>query len=178
MTKGLVIWLTGLSGSGKTTIAKATKNFLSSYHEMNNVILLDGDEIRKGLNKNLSFSIKDRTENIRRIAEITKLMFEQGYIVIVATISPKKNHRELAKKIIGKNNFLEVLIDTPFEICQSRDPKGLYKKAKNGKIKNFTGFSSIYEYPINPDIIITTDCSIISCAEQLSENILIVVEEW
>jgi len=150
-----LIWLTGLSGSGKSTIANALEVKLHqlNYHTM----LLDGDNVRFGLNKDLGFSDSDRVENIRRISEVAKLFIESGTIVITAFISPFRSEREYAKSILEDGEFIEVFIDTPLEICQQRDPKGLYKKALNGEIKNFTGIDSPYEAPLNPDITIQTD---------------------
>ncbi|QCT94709.1 adenylyl-sulfate kinase [Caminibacter mediatlanticus TB-2] len=152
--KGCVIWLTGLSGSGKSTIANELEYELNKmkYH----TYLLDGDNIRSGLNSDLSFNENDRKENIRRISEVAKLFVDSGIITITAFISPFIKDREKAKKIIGVENFIEVFIDTPLEECIKRDPKGLYKKALDGKIKNFTGIDQKYEKPINPNIHIDT----------------------
>ncbi len=152
--KGCVLWFTGLSGSGKSTIANEVEYSLNKqgYH----TYLLDGDNLRHGLNKDLGFSFEDRVENIRRIAEVAKLFVDAGIIVLVAFISPFKKEREKAKEIIGKENFIEIFVDTPLEECIKRDPKGLYKKALNGEIKEFTGIDSPYEPPENPDIHIKT----------------------
>jgi adenylyl-sulfate kinase len=152
--KGCVLWFTGLSGSGKSTIANEVEYRLNrlNYH----TYLLDGDNIRHGLNKDLGFSEKDRSENIRRIAEVSKLFVDAGLIVLTAFISPFIKDREQAKDIIEKERFIEIFVDTPFEECVKRDPKGLYKKALNGEIKNFTGLDSPYEAPDNPDIHIKT----------------------
>ena len=151
--KGCVIWLTGLSGSGKSTIANELEYKLNKmkYH----TYLLDGDNIRNGLNSDLGFSNKDRKENIRRISEVAKLFLDAGIITITAFISPFFEDRKKAKKIIG-NNFIEVFVDTPLEICIKRDPKGLYAKALKGEIQNFTGIDSPYEKPLNPNIYINT----------------------
>ena len=155
----MVIWFTGLSGSGKSTISDALENMLFEKGFL--TYSLDGDNIRFGLCKGLGFSLEERTENIRRIAEVTNLMLDAGLIVLASFISPLKSQRELVRKIVGKENFLEIYVSTPVEECEKRDVKGLYKKAKNGEIKNFTGVSSVYESPENPDIIIdTTDLSI------------------
>ena len=153
--KGCVIWLTGLSGSGKSTIANELEYFLNQkgYH----TYLLDGDNIREGLNKDLHFSKEDRQENIRRIAEVAKLFLDAGIITITAFISPFEKEREKAKEIINPKNFIEVFIDTPLEICIKRDPKGLYKKALNKEIADFTGIDSPYEKPKNPQIHIKTN---------------------
>jgi len=152
--KGCVIWLTGLSGSGKSTIANELEYKLNKikYH----TYLLDGDNIRSGLSSDLGFSKNDRKENIRRISEVAKLFVDAGIITIISFISPFIKDREEAKEIIGKENFIEVFIDTPLEECIKRDPKGLYKKALKGEIKNFTGINSPYEKPITPDVYINT----------------------
>lgn len=155
----MVIWITGLSGSGKSTISDALENML--FEKGFSTYSLDGDNIRFGLCKGLGFSIDERTENIRRIAEATNLMLDAGLIVLSSFISPLKSQRELVREIVGKENYIEVYVSTPVEECEKRDVKGLYKKAKNGEIKNFTGVSSVYESPEKPDIIIdTTDLSI------------------
>lgn len=150
-----VIWFTGLSGSGKSTIANILEHKLILKNK--HTYLLDGDNIRHGLNKNLGFSNVDRIENIRRIGEVAKLMVDAGLIVIVATISPYKSDRETIRKLFAKNQFFEVFISTPLSVCEKRDVKGLYKKARQGVLKNFTGISSSYEEPDNPDLIIKTE---------------------
>lgn len=149
---GKVIWFTGLSGSGKSTLANALE--VELHKQGKHTYLLDGDNIRQGLNKDLGFTDADRVENIRRIAEVTKLMMDAGLIVMTAFISPFKREREMAKQLIGAENFIEVFVDTPIEVCEERDPKGLYKKAREGKLPNFSGISSTYEAPENPDVII------------------------
>ena len=155
----MVIWFTGLSGSGKSTISDVLENRL--FEKGFSTYSLDGDNIRFGLCKGLGFSLEERTENIRRIAEVANLMLDAGLIVLASFISPLKSQRELVREIVGKENFIEVYVSTPVEECEKRDVKGLYKKAKNGEIINFTGVSSVYESPENPDIIIdTTDLSI------------------
>lgn len=146
-----VFWFTGLSGSGKSTIANQLEFAL---HEKGyKTYLLDGDNIRFGLNKDLGFSENDRSENIRRIAEVCKLFNDAGIIVIACFISPFRKDRQMVRDLIG-NDFIEIYVDTPLEICKERDPKGLYKKAIAGEIKNFTGISSPYEIPFNPEITI------------------------
>lgn len=150
-----VIWFTGLSGSGKSTIANAVEAKLIEMQK--HTYLLDGDNIRMGLNKGLSFSDEDRVENIRRIGEVAKLFVDAGTIVLTAFISPFRVDRESVRKLVQEKEFVEVYIDTPLEVCESRDPKGLYEKARNGEIANFTGISSPYEAPINPEIHIKTD---------------------
>lgn len=149
-----LIWFTGLSGSGKSTLAVQLEAqlFAKGYK----TYLLDGDNIRTGLNKDLSFTDEGRVENIRRIGEVAKLMLDSGIIVLSAFISPFKSDREQVKKIVGAENYIEVFVDTPIEICEQRDVKGLYKKARAGEVKNFTGIDSPYERPENPDIIIPT----------------------
>ncbi len=150
-----VLWLTGLSGSGKSTIAEALERKLhnSGYFAQ----VLDGDNIRSGINSNLGFSIEDRQENIRRIAEIGKLYLNSGIITINSFISPTVEIRNFAKQTIGEENFIEIYINAPIEVCEQRDVKGLYQKARKGIIKGFTGIDSPYEPPINPTIEIRTD---------------------
>ena len=152
--KSPVIWLTGLSGSGKSTIANELTNILHNQGKL--VYILDGDNVRMGLNKDLGFSDNDRKENIRRIAEVAKLISDAGVIVITAFISPFREERENAKEIIGQENFIEVYVEAPLNICENRDPKGLYKKAREGKIPMFTGIDSPYEEPINPNLKVET----------------------
>ncbi len=152
--KGKVLWFTGLSGAGKSTLAELLKNKL--IKEGLNCKILDGDILRTGLNNNLGFSEKERFENIRRTAEVAKLFSESGFVVIVAFITPTQSMRNLAKNIIGAENFYEIFIDASLEVCEKRDVKGLYKKARNGEIQNFTGISACYECPQNPDLIVPT----------------------
>ncbi len=149
-----VFWLTGLSGSGKSTLAMALETAL--FDQGFNVVVLDGDNIRTGINNNLQFSPEDRKENIRRIAEVAKLFISQGQVCIVSFISPTIEMRGMAKDIIGEKDFVEVFIDTPIEICEQRDVKGLYKKARAGEITDFTGVNAPYEIPAHPDIHIKT----------------------
>ena len=165
-----VVWLTGLSGSGKTTIAKALERRLHDEHFMSQ--LLDGDNIRTGINKNLGFSEEDRTENIRRIAEVSKLFLNCGIITINCFVSPLRSIRDDARKIIGEDDFVEVFIDTPIEICEQRDPKGLYKKARNGEIPNFTGISAPFEEPKDAFVLKTENKTIEESAEELYQFIL------
>ena len=148
--KGKVIWFTGLSGSGKTTLASKLEKRLFELNYFCQI--LDGDNVRSGINKNLRFTEEDRLENIRRIAEVGKLFMDCGIILICSFISPTNEMRTLAKEIIGENDFLEVFVNTPLEVCEQRDPKGLYKKARAGEIPNFTGISSPFEHPENPFI--------------------------
>jgi len=166
--KPRLIWFTGLSGSGKSTLANAveTKLFEKGYH----TYLLDGDNVRTGLNKDLSFTEEDRIENIRRIGEVSNLLMDAGTIVLSAFISPFQKDRELIATLVGEENFLEVFVDCPIEICEQRDVKGLYQKARNGLIKNFTGIDSPYEIPESPLIRIP------SHEEDLSTSVEKIVE--
>jgi adenylyl-sulfate kinase len=150
--KSACIWFTGLSGSGKSSIADRLDVRLSSlgYH----TFMLDGDKVHHGLNKDLGFSNEDRKENIRRVAEVAKLFADSGLIVITSFISPFARDRKFARTRVGKKRFLEVYVKVPIEVCQSRDPKGLYKKTRIGQMKEFTGIDSPYEEPGNPEIII------------------------
>lgn len=150
----VVIWLTGLSGAGKSSVANALE--LALCEAGRHTYLLDGDNVRLGLCKDLGFSNADRVENIRRISEVAKLFTDAGLIVITAFISPFIHDRALARDVIGEGDFIEVFIDTPLSECERRDPKGLYKKAREGLIKNFTGIDSNYEAPLTPDIRINT----------------------
>lgn len=156
-----LVWFTGLSGSGKSTIANALELYLvkKDIHTYS----IDGDNIRLGLNKDLSFSPDDRSENIRRIAEVANLFVDGGVVTLAAFISPYLKDREKIRSIVGANNFIEVFVDTPIEICEKRDVKGLYQKARSGEIKSFTGISAPYEAPLTPDI--TLDTSTISLDE-------------
>lgn len=168
--KSPVIWLTGLSGSGKSTIANELSKLLFNMGKLS--YILDGDNIRLGLNKDLGFSDNDRKENIRRISEVAKLFSDAGVITITAFISPFISERENAKQIIGEDNYFEIFIDSPLELCESRDPKGLYKKARNGEIEMFTGIDSPYEEPIKPYLVIKTEnCKPIKCANEIIEKI-------
>src|SRR6056297_3460420 len=148
--KAKVIWFTGLSGSGKTTLASQLEKRLFELNYFCQI--LDGDNVRSGININLRFTDKDRIENIRRIAEVSKLFMNCGIILICAFISPTNKMRRMAKEIIGEDDFLEIFVNTPLEVCEQRDPKGLYIKARAGLIENFTGISSPFEIPDNPFI--------------------------
>ena len=166
-----VIWLTGLSGSGKTTLAIALEKELYKMGMLTQI--LDGDNIRSGINNNLKFSLADRNENIRRIAEVTKLFLNCGVIPINCFISPTVEIRNLAKSIIGRNNIIEIHVKAPLAVCEKRDVKGLYKKARAGEIKNFTGIDSPYENPLHPDIVVETDkLSVEESIEQMLAAIL------
>ena len=151
---GMMLWFTGLSGSGKSTVAIALERELHSRGLLCRI--LDGDNIRSGINNNLGFSAEDRGENIRRIAEVGRLFVDTGIITIAAFISPNNQLREKAAEIIGKDDFVEVFVSTPLEECEKRDVKGLYAKARRGEIKNFTGISAPFEAPEHPDITLDT----------------------
>lgn len=164
--KPCILWFTGLSGSGKSTIANAVECEL--FKRGIKTYLLDGDNVRHGLNKDLGFTEMDRIENIRRIGEVSKLFIDSGLIVLTAFISPFKSDRQIARSLVDYDEFIEVFIDTSLEICEKRDPKGLYKKARNGVIKNFTGIDSPYEEPESPQIHIKTiDYSISQSVEKI-----------
>lgn len=153
--KPCIVWMTGLSGSGKSTLANAleARLFELGYH----TYLLDGDNIRHGLNKDLGFSDEARVENIRRIAEVAKLFVDAGLIVTTAFISPFRAERDLARSLVAEGQFVEVHVDAPLDVCESRDPKGLYKKARAGEIPSFTGIDSPYEAPASPELHVHTD---------------------
>lgn len=166
--KPCVLWFTGLSGSGKSTIANAVEVKLLKLSK--HTYLLDGDNIRLGLNSGLGFSDEDRVENIRRIAEVSKLFVDAGVIVLTAFISPFLHDRKKVRALLEEEEFVEVFIDTSLKTCEARDPKGLYQKARSGEIPNFTGISSPYEAPENPEVHIKTDeMSIEACADKVIE---------
>ena len=153
--KSVVLWFTGLSGSGKSTMSHALEERL--FNKGCRTFVLDGDNVRHGLNSNLDFSHKDRTENIRRIGEVSKLMMEAGFIIMTAFISPFREDRIAVRNLIPNGDFIEIYCKASLETCEARDVKGLYKRARAGKIKNYTGISSPYEVPENADLIIDTD---------------------
>lgn len=166
-----VIWMTGLSGSGKSTIAEGLERKL--YNEGFFAQVLDGDNIRNGINNNLGFSLEDRNENIRRIAEIAKLYLQSGIITLNSFISPTRDIRDMACGIVGQTDFIEVFINTPIEICEQRDVKGLYKKARAGEITGFSGIDSPYEAPVSPDLeVLTADMSIAEAVEKVYQFLL------
>jgi adenylylsulfate kinase len=168
--KPCILWFTGLSGSGKSTIANGVEEKL--YKMGKHTYLLDGDNIRMGLNKDLTFSDEDRVENIRRIGEVAKLFVDSGLIVLTAFISPFQKDREMVRNLVNEEEFIEIFVDTPLEVCKNRDPKGLYKKAKQGKIPHFTGISSPYERPKKAEIHIQTDKMSIEKATDIIINYL------
>lgn len=151
----VVVWFTGLSGSGKTTTAKALKQKLTELGKES--YLLDGDIVRKGLCKDLDFSCEGRQENLRRISEVAKILADTGLIVLVTTISPFERDRQLARSLLCNTEFIEVFLTTPFDVCAQRDTKGLYKMAQKGTLKNFTGLDSDYEIPVAPELCIDTE---------------------
>lgn len=162
---GLVIWFTGLSGAGKSTLAQALE--LELYNEGILTQTLDGDKIRDGLNNNLGFSEEDRIENIRRVAEVARLFCDCGFLTIAAFISPTIGIRKMAQDIIGKSNYFEVYVSTPIDVCEQRDRKGLYEKARKGIIKDFTGISAPYDVPVKPNIEIDTSALTVERATQI-----------
>lgn len=166
--KAVVFWMTGLSGSGKSTLARGLENAL--FEKGFTTKLLDGDNLRTGVNNNLGFSEEDRIENIRRAAEVSKLFMNCGIITICSLISPTYKIRQMAREIIGTENFYEVFINCPFDVCAERDVKGLYKKAMNGEIKNFTGLDAPFDEPKDPAIEIKTDIHSLEDSEQLLFN--------
>ncbi len=166
-----VIWFTGLSGSGKTTLAASVEQQLFKQGFLTQI--LDGDNIRSGINSNLTFRADDRLENIRRVAEVSKLFLNCGVIALNCFISPTEDIRDLAKEIIGRDNLIEIYVNTPMEICEKRDIKGLYQKARQGLIKNFTGIDSPYDPPANPDFTInTSDYSVEQATGKLLDFLL------
>lgn len=167
----LCVWFTGLSGSGKSTLANLLDRRL---HEAGrHTYLLDGDNVRQGLNRDLGFTEADRVENIRRVAEVARLMTDAGLIVLVSFISPFRDERRMARDLFAPGEFLEVFVDAPLSECEKRDPKGLYAKARRGELKNFTGIDSAYERPKNAELRLNTqECSAAECADILVERIL------
>ena len=169
--QGKVVWLTGLSGSGKSTIANAAESIL--HAKGYRTYILDGDNIRHGLSKDLGFTAADRVENIRRIAEVAKLMVDAGLVVLTAFISPFRAERDMARGLFAEGDFLEVFVDTPLEVAEARDPKGLYKKARRGELPNFTGIDSEYQKPIQPDLVLNSnEMSVEDAAKRLIEQVV------
>lgn len=168
---GVMVWFTGLSGSGKSTVAIALERELHKRGLLCRI--LDGDNIRSGINNNLGFSEEDRVENIRRIAEVSKLFIDTGIITIAAFISPNNDIREMAAGIIGKEDFIEVYVNTPLAVCEERDVKGLYKKARKGEIKNFTGISAPFEAPVHAALEL--DTSVLSLEESVNKLLEVIL---
>lgn len=169
--KGVLIWLTGLPSSGKSTVAFTVEHALVERGRM--AYVLDGDNIRHGLNKNLGFSAEDRAENIRRIGEVGKLFADAGAITLSSFVSPYRADRDGVRELMDDGDFIEVFIDTPLEVCETRDPKGLYKKARTGEIPNFTGISDPYEPPENPELVIYT---VDSTPQRATQQIIALLE--
>jgi len=165
--KAYLFWFTGLSGSGKSTLANLVE--IALHNQGLSTYILDGDNIRHGINKDLGFTPQDRSENIRRIAEISNLMLDAGVITLAAFVSPYINDREEVKQIVGSDNFIEIFVNTSLEECERRDVKGLYKKARAGEIKNMTGISAPYQAPVNPDLEVITD------GQSIEESIEIII---
>jgi len=170
--RSLVIWMVGLSGSGKSTLAKALEQELHERGKLTQ--LLDGDNLRTGINNNLGFSEADRVENIRRAAEVSKLFMNCGVVTICSFISPSKELRDMAKSVIGEEHYYEVYVNCPFEVCEQRDVMGLYKKARNGEIKNFTGLDAPFEAPLTPALELRTDLKDLeACKQELLNKVLV-----
>ena len=167
--KAKIVWFTGLSGSGKSTITNAVEQALHAQGVRTYV--LDGDNVRHGLNRDLGFTDADRVENIRRIAEVGKLMVDAGLVVLTAFISPFRSERDMARALFDEDQFVEVYLDVPLDVAESRDPKGLYKKARRGELPNFTGIDSPYEVPENPELVVPThELSIDECVAKVLEK--------
>ena len=164
--RSAILWFTGLSGAGKSTLAHAVEDYM---HKLAiRTYVLDGDNIRKGLCKDLGFSDEDRTENIRRIGEVSKLMLEAGIVVMTAFISPFRKDRQIVRELVKEGDFIEIYCQAPLSVCEERDPKGLYKKARAGQIPEFTGISSPYEEPEHPELVIETEKkSVDECVDQI-----------
>lgn len=171
--KPAVLWFTGLSGSGKSTLASSVEEVLFYKYHCHTYIL-DGDNIRAGLNKDLGFSEADRRENIRRIAEVAKLFVDAGLIVLTAFISPYRRERQMARELVEEGEFIEIFVRCPLQVCEQRDVKGLYQKARKGEIKNFTGIDDPYEEPENPEIVVETHkYTIEECTNQITSYLLV-----
>jgi len=166
--KAYLLWFTGLSGSGKSTLANLVE--IELHKKGVSTYVLDGDNIRQGINIDLSFAPKDRTENIRRIAEISNLMLDAGVVTLAAFVSPYIKDREAVKQVVGPNNVIEIYVNTSIEVCEQRDVKGLYKKARAGEIKNMTGISAPYQLPITPDIEIITN------GQTIQESVAVIMQ--
>ncbi|KAF7809925.1 adenylyl-sulfate kinase, chloroplastic-like isoform X3 [Senna tora] len=173
--KGCVIWVTGLSGSGKSTLACALSRSLHSRGKL--TYILDGDNVRHGLNKDLSFGAEDRSENIRRIGEVAKLFADAGIICITSLISPYQKDRDACRELLPKGDFIEVFLNVPLHVCEARDPKGLYKLARAGKIKGFTGVDDPYEPPCNSEIVLQQKGSDCASPVDMAETVISYLEE-
>lgn len=168
---GCVVWFTGLSGSGKSTVGRRVEQLL--LERGNHAFMLDGDNVRHGLNRDLGFAPEDRTENIRRIGEVAKLMGEACVVTLAAFISPYRQDRAQVRSLLPPGAFIEVFVDTPIEVCESRDPKGLYKKARSGEIPQFTGISAPYEAPEEPEVhLATANRSVDACAQEVVDALV------
>jgi bifunctional enzyme CysN/CysC len=170
--KPVLLWFTGLSGAGKSTIANNLERKLHALGKR--TFVLDGDNVRHGLNRDLGFTEADRVENIRRVAEVAKLFLDAGLITMVAFISPFQAEREMARELVGPDEFVEIFVDTPLEICEQRDPKGLYRKARRGELRNFTGFDSPYERPENPELVLNARND---SAEDLADHVIAFLQQ-
>lgn len=168
--QGAVLWFTGLSGSGKSTVAGALEQrlFQAGFH----TYLLDGDNVRHGLCRDLGFNDDDRRENIRRVGEVAKLMVDAGLLVLTAFVSPFRSERDTVRELLPDYRFIEIFVDTPLSVCEQRDPKGLYRKARAGEISHFTGISSSYETPLNPEIRLDGQQSVTNLVEQLIDLLI------
>ena len=166
--KTYLLWFTGLSGSGKSTLANLVE--MELHKKGVSTYILDGDNIRQGINKDLNFTPQDRSENIRRIAEISNLMLEAGVVTLAAFVSPYLKDREAVKQVVGPDNVIEIYVNTSLEVCEQRDVKGLYKKARAGEIKNMTGVSAPYQAPLNPDIEVVTD------GQTIQESVAVIMQ--
>ncbi|CAK9144767.1 unnamed protein product [Ilex paraguariensis] len=173
--KGCVIWITGLSGSGKSTLACALARALHSRGKL--TYILDGDNVRHGLNRDLSFKAEDRAENIRRIGEVAKLFADAGVICIASVISPYRKDRDACRALLSEGDFVEVFMDVPLQVCEARDPKGLYKLARAGKIKGFTGVDDPYEAPMNAEIVLHQEGVVCDSPSELAEKVISYLEE-
>jgi bifunctional enzyme CysN/CysC len=168
-----VLWFTGLSGAGKSTIANLVEKKLHALGRHS--YLLDGDNLRHGLNKDLGFTEADRVENIRRVAEVARLMVDAGLIVLTAFISPFRAERDMARSMLDEGEFIEIFVDTPLNIAESRDVKGLYKKARRGELSNFTGIDSPYESPLSPELVVNTvECT----ADEAADKVIALLQRW
>ncbi|MCP3713254.1 adenylyl-sulfate kinase [Paraburkholderia sp. CNPSo 3274] len=168
---GVVIWLTGMSGAGKSTVARALVSRLQAFALR--ATMLDGDVLRTGLNSDLGFSAAERTENLRRVAHVAALFCNEGFVAVTATISPEPEHRENARRIVGESAFVEVFVDTPLEVCEKRDPKGLYQRARRGEIAQFTGIASPYHPPVHPDLTLhTQDNTVEHCVDHVVDYLV------